>query len=75
MVRRGAGRKLVGRNRIARKHSIGRVAAEGKAGAYDASDPKTCGQCVCSNELRIATWPEAWADRSLGVSRLNETAK
>ena len=42
--------KSVGRNRIARsgEDSVGRVAADGKAGAYYAGDFKGCGR---SNEL------------------------
>ena len=54
----GARWDSIGRNRIARsgKGSIGRVAADGEAGAYYAGSSKGCGR---SNEL-VAIRPEAW---------------
>ena len=50
LARWGARRKSIGRNRIARsgQDSVGRVEADGKAGAYYASDSKGRGR---SNEL------------------------
>ena len=59
LARWRARRKSVGRNCIARrgKDSIGRVAADRKAGADYAGNSKGCGR---SNEL-VAIRPEAWA--------------
>ena len=59
-MRLGARGGSVGRNRIARRSgqgSIGRVAADGEAGADYAGNSKGCGR---SNEL-VAMRPEAWA--------------